>query len=134
MNTYYEIKGTIRGEEEEVLFGSYEKSDCTYELDALKSEWREEGYECIRIKSRKTEEEPDTEVYGLESALLINGLKWEETERDSIYYCAEKDRYSFIVKGEIEECGSLYECFEAASNCGVKSIKLSGEMMNNYED
>ena len=116
MNTYYEIKAYVDGKEE-TLFGSFEKSDCTFELDSLKSEWKEEGYEQIRIKSRKTEEEPDTEAYGLESALLVNGLKWIicKTERDGIHYCAEKDRFAFIVNGEIEECGTLEECTEAVA-------------------
>jgi len=117
MNTYYEIKAYIDGQEE-VLFGSFEKSDCTYELEAEKDGWKAEGFKSIKITSRKTEEEPDTEVYGLESALLINGLKWVicKTERDGIHYCAEKDRFAFIVNGEIEECGTLENCTEAIAS------------------
>ena len=108
MNTYYEITAKI-DEQEEVLFGSFEKSDCTYELEAEKEGWKAEGFKSIKITSRKTEEAPDTEVYDLGSALLINGLRWGKTERNSIYYCEANDRYARIEGGEIVECGTLEE-------------------------
>ena len=63
MNTYYEITANIDGETE-ILFGSFDKSDCAYELDAEKESWKCEGFKSIKIVSRKTEEKPDAEVYG----------------------------------------------------------------------
>lgn len=114
MDTYYEITAKIEGKDE-ILFGSFEKSDCTYEVQNEREGWKAEGFKSIKIVSRKTEEEPDTEVYGLESALLINGLKWEETKEDCVYYCPEKDRFAFIVFDEICTCGTLEDCLEAVA-------------------
>ena len=62
MTTYYEITAKIDGNIE-VLFGSFVKSDCTYELDAEKSSWKDQGYKAIKITSRETEDTPDPEVY-----------------------------------------------------------------------
>lgn len=50
-----------------------------------------------------------------ESALLINGLKWEETEATGVRYCAEKDRYAFILDGEIVDSGLLHDCVAIAA-------------------
>lgn len=62
MNNYYEISGTIDSEEE-ILFGSFERADCVYELEAEKEQWKEEGYKKLRIKPKKTSEEASAEVY-----------------------------------------------------------------------
>ena len=70
MNTYYEIKGTVDGEEE-ILFGSFDKSDCTYELESEKEGWKSEGYKKIKIVSREEAAEPDTEVYGEDFVALV---------------------------------------------------------------
>ena len=61
-NTYYEIKGKIDGEIE-ILFGSFVKSDCTYELDAERDGWKEQGYTALKISTRATADDPDMEVY-----------------------------------------------------------------------
>ena len=63
MNKYYEVEGYIDGERE-VLFGSFDKRDCTYELEAERESWKAEGYKKIKIVSRETQETPDPEVYG----------------------------------------------------------------------
>ena len=60
--TYYEVKGTIDGEEE-ILFGSYEKSDCTSEKRIEGECWKDEGYRKIRITSTPTTTPPDPEIY-----------------------------------------------------------------------
>ena len=61
--TYWEIKGRIEGSEY-VLYGSYDRKDCVYELDAERESWKEEGYRKIKIESRQTTEAPDPVVYG----------------------------------------------------------------------
>ena len=62
MNTYYKITGTIDGHEE-TLFGSFDKSDCTFELDSEKQTWKDEGFRKLKITNEETEEKPDPEVY-----------------------------------------------------------------------
>jgi hypothetical protein len=59
---YYEITAWIDGGIE-VLFGSFDKSECLYEKAAETSNWKEEGYKDIKIVSRLTEEQPDLEIY-----------------------------------------------------------------------
>lgn len=61
-NTYYEITATIEGETE-ILFGSFVRSDCTFELDAERESWKDEGYKAIKITTRKTDDAPDMTVY-----------------------------------------------------------------------
>ena len=63
MNKYYEITGSINGVSE-ILFGSFERSDCQYEKGCESDSWKEEGYKGIKIVSRLTSERPDPEVYG----------------------------------------------------------------------
>tara|TARA_R110000824_G_scaffold95101_5_gene228835 strand:- start:38 stop:322 length:285 start_codon:yes stop_codon:yes gene_type:complete len=60
---YYEITGSINGVGE-ILFGSFERSDCEYEKEWESDNWKEDGYRDIRIVSRLTSERPDPEVYG----------------------------------------------------------------------
>ena len=62
MYKYYEVKGMIDGKYE-VLYGSYDKSDCDYELDAEKEYWREDGYKGLCVSLRLTDEAPDPTVY-----------------------------------------------------------------------
>ena len=62
MSKYYEVIGTIDGQDE-VLFGSFLRSDCLYELDADRWWYQAEGYKGLTIKSRLTSETPDPEVY-----------------------------------------------------------------------
>ena len=62
MNTYYIITAKFEGETEE-LFGSFDKNDCLYELEAEKESWKGDGYKSIKITSKKVKEEADTEVY-----------------------------------------------------------------------
>tara|TARA_B100001059_G_C17700895_1_gene510017 strand:+ start:26 stop:292 length:267 start_codon:yes stop_codon:yes gene_type:complete len=59
---YYEVIATIDGEDE-VLFGSYDRSDCLYEKEAESFWWKDQGYRQIRISHRLVSEAPDPEVY-----------------------------------------------------------------------
>jgi len=56
MSNYYEITGKINGETE-VLFGSFDKSDCTYELDIERDSLRGDGYKCLKITCRKLDDD-----------------------------------------------------------------------------
>ncbi len=62
MTTYFEIIGKLDGEPEQ-LFGSFNRADCVYELDAERDSWKAEGYKAIKITSRETADTPDAEVY-----------------------------------------------------------------------
>lgn len=62
MFKYYEVIATIDGEDE-VLFGSYDRSDCLYEKEAESFWWKDQGYRQIRISHRLVSEAPDPEVY-----------------------------------------------------------------------
>ena len=67
MYTYYEVFATRKSDwatDSEVMFGSYDRTDCTAEIDAERDAWKDEGYSKIRIQSRETEEAPDPEIYG----------------------------------------------------------------------
>jgi len=61
-NTYYEVLGVIDGEVE-LLYGSFVREDCVYELDAEREGWKEEGFKRLKIVSRKTTDLPSPEVY-----------------------------------------------------------------------
>ena len=62
MNTYYEVQAQIDGCTD-YLFGSFVKTDCTYEIDAERDSWKDQGYTQIKIVSRETDQEPDLDVY-----------------------------------------------------------------------
>ena len=59
---YYEVVGEIDGEDE-VLYGSYDRSDCLYEKEAESFWWKDQGYRQIRMQRRLVGEAPDPEVY-----------------------------------------------------------------------
>ena len=61
---YYEVVGTM-DTQVEVLFGSFDRSDCAYEVQAERDSYKAEGYKHIKITSRMTTETPDPTVYGV---------------------------------------------------------------------
>ena len=69
MTTYYRVIATLE-DEDEMMFGSFVKRDCTYEIQAERDSWKDEGYRNIRIVPEQTEEEPDTVVYKDELHLI----------------------------------------------------------------
>lgn len=74
-NKYYEVVATINGEDE-IMFGSFNRDDCSYEVEAEKDSWKGDGYKRIRIISRETEDTPDPEVYGNEiQPLVVEGTE-----------------------------------------------------------
>ena len=60
MFKYYEIIAKCG----EVLYGSYDRSEATYELEAMRDQWRYEGYKGIKLRWTATEEKPDLAIYG----------------------------------------------------------------------
>lgn len=72
---YYVVVGTIDGNEE-VLYGSYDKSDTVYEKEAEKESWKSDGYTKIKIKTIQKEEAPDPEVYGddIASRIIVDAI------------------------------------------------------------
>ena len=62
MKKYYEIIGTL-DQDDYILFGSFDREDCVFELDAEKDSMKAEGYKRIRMNVRLTSETPDPEVY-----------------------------------------------------------------------
>ena len=62
MNKYFEVTAIFDGVKE-VLFGSFERSDCKYEVEAEKDSWKSDGYKKIKIESREVEETLDEVVY-----------------------------------------------------------------------
>jgi len=63
MNKLYTITATDSNGATEELYCSYDRSDCVYEKDAEKEQWKQQGYKAIKIASRQTEEAPSPEVY-----------------------------------------------------------------------
>jgi len=61
--TYYRLTAVIDGKTE-VIAGSFDKSDLTYELEMERDSLREEGYRKFAITSEKTTEQPDVSIYG----------------------------------------------------------------------
>ena len=50
MNKYYEVIGTYAGLVI-MLYGSFDRSDCVYELDAERVSWRAEGFTALKIRT-----------------------------------------------------------------------------------
>lgn len=61
--TYYFISAIAEDGSIAELYGSYLKSDCTYEKEAEKEAWKAEGYMRIGLSSKLTTEAPSKEVY-----------------------------------------------------------------------
>lgn len=81
MSKYYNITAVIEGETE-TLFGSYDKSDCTYELEAERDSWKGEGYRKFKIETVEVEEKPDSEVYGDDIDPVTGEIKEEEADEE----------------------------------------------------
>ena len=60
MFKYYEIVANCNS----VLYGSYDRSEATYELEAMRDSWKDEGYRGIKLRWRATDEAPDVGIYG----------------------------------------------------------------------
>ena len=65
MSKYYEVKALNIDGQDEVLFGSFDRSDCTYEMQAERVSWKADGYTHISLTSRLTTDQPDPQVYGV---------------------------------------------------------------------
>lgn len=64
---YYNITASYDGcIKREILNGSYDYSECEYEVETEEEKWEEEGYTDIRIEMIIVDEPPSPEVYGSE--------------------------------------------------------------------
>jgi hypothetical protein len=59
---YFDVIGFI-DDVSESLYGSFDRLDCKYELEAEKTSWKDQGYKGIQIVSRETSDKPDPTVY-----------------------------------------------------------------------
>ena len=59
---YHTITGTYNGAPE-VLWGSYDKNECKYEIESERDGWKAEGLKAIKIVTSNTSEAPDPTVY-----------------------------------------------------------------------
>lgn len=131
MNTYYEVTANIDGFKE-VLFGSFDKSDCKYEIEAEKDSWKSEGYKSIKIEARETEEKPDPEVYeNLVSSEIIEAFVEFNNEGDLSEYIEEglitRNNDQFFVNDE----SILKIIIEHTTN--VKAFKIDYLPCFNFE-
>ena len=60
---YYELVGTTEGVQE-VLFGSFIKSEVKKEKEFEQEVLRWQGYRCLKVVTREVEETTDFEFYG----------------------------------------------------------------------
>ena len=60
MFKYYEIIANCGT----ALYGSYDRSEATYELEAERDSWKDEGYRGIKLRWKATSEAPDSGIYG----------------------------------------------------------------------
>lgn len=111
-NTYYELKGTYTNESgekvDEILFGSYVRSECAFEKSTNKDQWREEGYRRLRIEQRQTEEQPDPEVYSPEELLK------KDIEEDGLHAFECCGNVAYV---EYDEENEVYEAW-LGNHCG----------------
>ncbi len=63
-HTYYIVSAVHEDEfEREELYGSYNRGDARYELQAEKEGWKADGYKLFAITTEERDEAPDPEVY-----------------------------------------------------------------------
>tara|TARA_R110002051_G_scaffold272533_1_gene333018 strand:+ start:117 stop:434 length:318 start_codon:yes stop_codon:yes gene_type:complete len=60
---YFKITARLVGEME-TLYGSYDKAEAEYELEAMRDSWKDEGYRGIQLKCWFVDEAPDEGIYG----------------------------------------------------------------------
>lgn len=64
---YYHLVGTDKATGKDVIhFGSFDKEDVEYELEAQRDELKEDGYKKIRLVATRIPQAPDPSVYGKE--------------------------------------------------------------------
>ena len=98
-NTYYEIRATIHGDEE-ILFGSFDRSDCVSTLDWERKTWKTDGYRQFKIVAKQTTALPDPETYGnwaISPKQTIAGIEFGKGELSR----AMSEGKTYIAKGRM---------------------------------
>jgi hypothetical protein len=60
MYKYYEVVANCQT----VLYGSYDRDEAKFELEAMRDTYKEDGYKGVKLRWRATEEAPDVGIYG----------------------------------------------------------------------
>lgn len=103
MSKYYNITAIIDGETE-ILFGSYDKTDCTFELQSERDSWKAEGFRKFKIETVEVDQKPDVEVYGEDIDLATGEIKEEEDEdftEDEESTLAQAAKEGYKVNGDL---------------------------------
>jgi hypothetical protein len=113
MNKLYIITATSTDGTTEELYSSYDRSDCVYEKDAEKTQWKEQGYKAVKIGSRQTEEAPDPEVYDaattgelkpqIEKVMKTTTDKLEGDTSPEVHSITKDDEGQILVNFEDED-------------------------------
>jgi len=113
MSKYYTLSGTNKETGNiETLFGSYDKTDCTFEKEEYKAEYKQ-----LAITAEEVTEKPDVEIYGDDIDPNTGEIRTEINEDE----CEEEEEFT-----EEEE-----EALEDARNEGYN---VEGELARLYLD
>jgi len=106
---YYEINAIIDGEIE-LLYGSYDREQCLYELEAERDQWKDQGYKKIMISYRRTEAAPEPEIYEeiAEPILEVGPMTCKLEVREDAYSSRNPTVQEFVFYGDGAEVFSLH--------------------------
>lgn len=121
MNKYYEVTAEIDGETD-VLYGSFLRSECVYELDAEKDSWKGEGYKKFKIITKETEAEPDKTVYNLQHSTFY-AVPFASGSKKRIYTTIKNTPHHAFLRDEYE--GKTYLHDESAALYFIEGMLLS---------
>ena len=117
---YFEIEAFISGDRE-ILFGSFDRDDCKYELEAEKESWKDQGYKKIKLVSRETKETPDPKVY-------CNGDNYQAAICEALKYktvgvFVGDTNESFLDLENSRDISEIYKAVEATESPFVEFRK-----------
>lgn len=111
------VTGVLNGRTEK-LYGSFDKSDCTYELDAERESWKAEGYKKFKIISKETADKPDKKVYNVKHSTFYT-VKGKE----KVYTTIKNTDYHKFLR---ETCnGKTYSHIANAALYFIEGIPLN---------
>ncbi len=101
MNTYYNLTGTLNGEKE-IIFGSFIRAECKYELEAERESLKADGYKKLTIEAVETNDKPSAEVYedelvSAEVYEMLSGEDSEEAIEEGILIKSDKPNYFILT-------------------------------------
>ena len=117
MNKYYMVTGVLNGRTEK-LFGSFDKADCTYEIEAEKESWKGEGYKNIKISTKETADKPDKEVYNVQHSTF-----YTVRGKEKIYTTIKNTDHHEFLRADYN--GKTYSHIASAALYFIEGIPLS---------